>query len=146
MNLMVDTTVLLYAVGTEHVLREPCRRLLIAHGRGQVELITTVDVVLQFVHVRARRRDRHDAATLGWHYAHALEVVEQEPPDLDLGLTLFDLHPKLAVSTAMLAAVALNREVDALVSADRAFVAIPNLVCLHPTDETFARLLDGHLG
>lgn len=143
---MVDTTVLLYAVGTEHVLRDPCRRLLMAHGQGRVELMTTVDVLQQFVHVRARRRDRHDAAALGWHYVDALEVVVQEPPDLDLGLTLFDLHPGLGVFTAVLGAVALNREVDALVSADRAFAAIPNLVCLHPTDEAFSRLLDGHHG
>lgn len=40
--IVLDTTVLSYAVGTEHPLRAPCRRLLQAHGNGLVEAATTV--------------------------------------------------------------------------------------------------------
>ena len=143
MRVIVDTTVLVYAVGMEHALREPCRQLLVAHGRGHITVSTTVEVLQEFVHVQARRRDRHDATTLARQYLDALELIVQEPRDLDLGLTLFERHPRLGAFDAVLAAVALNRGVDILISADRAFAEIPNLPCLHPTSPEFNRLLTG---
>lgn len=142
MKVIVDTTVLVYAVGVEHALREPCRQLLIAHGRGRIEATTTVEVIQEFVHVRARRRDRHNAGTIARYYMDALPLIGQEPRDLELGLTLFEQHPRLGAFDAVLAAVALNRAVDALVSADRAFSEIPNLTCIHPTSLAFDRLLE----
>jgi predicted nucleic acid-binding protein len=140
-KIVVDTTVLVYAVGTEHELREPCRQLLVAHGRGVIEAATTVEVIQEFVHVRARRRDRHDATTLGRQYVDALQLIVQEPHDLELGLTLFEQHPKLGAFDAVLAAVVLNRGIDALISADRAFSEIPGLPFIHPTSPEFGRIL-----
>ena len=63
--IVLDTTVLSYAVGSEQALREPCRRLLQAHGDGHVEATPTLEVVQEFAHVRARRRSRADAVALG---------------------------------------------------------------------------------
>jgi predicted nucleic acid-binding protein len=142
-KVIVDTTVLIYAVGIEHPLREPCRQLLVAHGRGYVEATTTVEVIQEFAHVRARRRDWHDASTIARYYMDALPLIAQEPRDLELGLTLFEQHPKLGAFDAVLAAVALNRAVDALISADQAFAEIPNLVCIYPTSSAFSRLVAG---
>ena len=62
--ILFDTTVLSYAVGVEHPLREPCRRLLRAHGDGHIEAATTIEVVQEFVHVRARRRSRADSVSV----------------------------------------------------------------------------------
>ena len=62
--IILDTTVLAYAVGEDHPLREPCRRLLAAHANGSIEATTTVEVLQEFTHVRARRRSRQDAARL----------------------------------------------------------------------------------
>ena len=66
--ILLDTTVLSYAVGADHPLREPCRRLLRAHGNGHIEATTTIEVIQEFVHVRARRRSRPDAVALARHY------------------------------------------------------------------------------
>jgi len=60
--IVVDTTVLVYAVGTDHPLREPCQRLIRAIADGTILATTTIEVVQEFTHVRARRRDRKDAA------------------------------------------------------------------------------------
>lgn len=142
MRVIVDTTVLIYAVGTEHELREPCRQLLVAQGRGIIEAVTTIEVIQEFVHVRARRRDRQDAVKLGRQYVNALQLIVQEPHDLELGLTLFERHVRLGAFDAVLAAVALNRRVDALISADWAFSEIPDLHVVHPTSSEFARILN----
>jgi hypothetical protein len=54
--ILLDTTALVYAVGSEHPLREPCRALISAIGDGRIAATTTVEMLQQFTHVRARRR------------------------------------------------------------------------------------------
>ena len=39
--IILDTTVLVYAVGADHPLRDPRRRVLVAHGEGRIEATTT---------------------------------------------------------------------------------------------------------
>jgi len=53
--ILLDTPMLSYAVGAEHPLRDLCRPLLWAHGGGRIEAASTIEVVQEFVHVRARR-------------------------------------------------------------------------------------------
>jgi hypothetical protein len=130
--ILVDTTVLSYAVGVEHPLREPCRRLLRAHGDEQIDATTTVEVIQEFLHVRARRRSHSDAVALARHYVSALAPLATRPEDLDLGLTLFERHATLGAFDSVLAAVALNQRVEALVSADRAFRDVPGLRWVDP--------------
>jgi uncharacterized protein len=140
--ILVDTTVLSYAVGVEHSLREPCRRLLRAQADGRVEATTTIEVIQEFVHVRARRRSRADSVALARHYMAALSLLVTRSEDLDLGLTLFEQQPALGAFDSVLAAVALNQRVDALVSADRAFGHVPSLHWVDPATPDLDRLID----
>ena len=55
--IVLDTTVLVYAVGDDHELREPARRVVVtAVESGTAQATTTVEAIQEFVHVRARRR------------------------------------------------------------------------------------------
>jgi uncharacterized protein len=139
--IVLDTTVLAYAVGDEHPLREPCRRLLAAHASGTIEATTTVEVLQEFAHVRARRRTREDAANLTRLYSTALGPIVTTAADLDAGLSLFELHPELGAFDAVLAAVAIAHGAEALVSADGAFAAIPGLVWIDPATPAVDSLL-----
>jgi uncharacterized protein len=130
--IFLDTTVLAYAVGDEHPLREPCRRLLAAHAEGTIEATTTVEVLQEFAHVRARRRTREDAVRLTRLYSVALNPIVTAAADLDAGLTLFEQHAELGAFDAVLAAVALANDADALVSADSAFASVPGLTWMDP--------------
>jgi predicted nucleic acid-binding protein len=53
--IVLDTTVLVYAVGADHSLRRPCRDLVEAIAERRIEATTTVEVIQEFVHVRGRR-------------------------------------------------------------------------------------------
>ncbi len=139
--IVLDTTILCYAVGDEHALREPCRRVMRAHGDGRIEGTTTVAAVQEFVHVRSRRRSRADAVALGRQYAAAFSLLVCTAEDLALGLTLFERHPALGAFDAVLAAVALNHRADFLVSADRAFGDVPGLPWIDPGTPALDRLL-----
>lgn len=139
--IIVDTTVLVYAVGAEHPLRAPSRHVVTAITDGEIDATTTAGVIQEFAHVRARRYGRADAVR------HAQLYVDLLPPlspvgrdELRNGLRLFEQHSELTSFDAVLAAVALNRDAQ-LVSADRAFATVPGLRHADPAGPDFEQLL-----
>lgn len=126
--IVLDTTVLVYAVGDHHGLRDPARSLIEAVASGAVRATTTVEAIQEFVHVRARRHSRPNAAQLGVAYADLLgPLLTPGEEALREGLRLFERQPELGAFDAVLAAAALAADVDALVSADRAFASVRSL-------------------
>lgn len=142
--IVLDTTVLVYAVGQEHPLRKPCRRLIEAVSRGQIEAATTVEVIQEFTHVRARRRNRVDAVEVATAYAEMFApLLGVTTADLHSGLRLYRDTPRLGAFDAVLAAAALAAHADALVSADAAFAEVRSLEHVTPDAASVHRLLGG---
>lgn len=137
--ILLDTTVLVYAVGTEHPLRRPCRDLVQCIGAGQVAATTTVEVIQEFAHVRARRQGRADAATVATNLATMLApLVTIDADDVSTGMRVFREGDRIGAFDAVLAAAAMRRDhITALVSADRAFAEVDGLHVLDPASEVF---------
>lgn len=128
MSVLLDTTVLAYAVGDDHALRTPAQALLEATASGRLRATTTPEVIQEFAHVRARRRGRTDAARLAELYADLLgPLVEVGEHDLRAGMQLFGSHGSLGAFDAVLAAVAVRRGSTAFVSADTSFAGVGGL-------------------
>jgi predicted nucleic acid-binding protein len=140
--IVLDSAVLLYAVGAPHSLAEPCRRLLDAVGDGVVRATTTIEVIQEFTHVRSRRRDRASAIDLARRYVRLLSpLLVADERVLDQGLTLFERHPALGSFDAVLAATAISAEAEALVSPDRAFAGIRRLRHVDPATPALDQLI-----
>lgn len=142
--IVLDTTVLVYAVGSEHTYREPCRTLLEAVIAGEIQATTTAEVVQEFAHVRARRRDRNDAAE------HALDVLRLLSPLLPVderavrdGLAMWLRSPALGAFDCVLAAAAIVSGAEALVSADKAFADLHEVAHVYPSMRGVTGLLSG---
>jgi predicted nucleic acid-binding protein len=131
--LVLDTTVLVYAKGADHPFRDPCRRLIEAVGEGAVQATTTVEAIQEFVHVRARRRDRSDAARLARGYATLLSpLLSVTQADLERGLALYEAAERLGPFDAVLAAAAETAGARAIVSADGGFAALRGVAHVLP--------------
>jgi uncharacterized protein len=142
--IVLDTTILVYALGGEHPLRGPCQGLVAAVAEGRAEATTTLEVIQEFVHVRARRCDRADAADRGRELLGLLQpLLAPGEPELALGLRLFEEHPTLGAFDAVLAAATMLSGADALVSADRAFAGIRGLAWMDPAGPQLRDLLAG---
>lgn len=142
--ILLDTTVLVYAVGADHPLRDPCRALVAALRDGDLRATTTPEVIQEFAHVRARRRDRRDAAELAGDFASLLRpLVVVDDDDLHGGLALFAEHEQLGAFDAVLAAAALRRGLPALISADRAFATVDDLPYFDPGQPDLVPTLSG---
>ena len=140
--IVVDTTVLAYAVGGEHPLRDASRRFVAAVTRGALRATTTVEVIQELAHIFSRRRSRAEAASLARDYADMLSpLLAFDARSLDHGLALFEAHPGLGCFDAFLAATALAADVEALVSADAGFAGISGLDHVVPGTEAFDRLV-----
>lgn len=140
--IVLDTTVLVYAVGDLHELRDPCRRLITAVQSGRLTATTTVEVIQEFAYVRARRRSRSDAAELARSYVDLLSpLLPVAERDLLDGLQLFERHPDLGSFDAVLAAAARNAGANALVSADAAYRKVPQLRHVVPDNAGTAVLI-----
>lgn len=141
--IVVDTTVLVYAVGEEHPLRAPCRDLIEIAARGEIRATTTVEVLQEFAHVRARRRPRDDAAALARSYAELFApLLSVEGQDLVAGLRLFERSAVLGAFDAVLASATLRSKAT-LVSADGAFQDVRGLRLLNPSYPSFIEQLRG---
>jgi uncharacterized protein len=139
--IVVDTTVLVYAVGVEHALKAPSMRLFEVAATGGVKVTTTVEVIQEFAHIRARRFPRREAAATARNFARVLSpLLAVDGTVLERGLTLFERHP-LGAFDAVLAAAALGHHADVLVSADAAFASVPRLRHVVPGTPEFERLI-----
>jgi uncharacterized protein len=142
--IVLDTTVLVYAKGADHPLRDPCRELVQAIADRQIAATTTVEVVQEFVHVRARRRGRDDAASLGRDYAELLApLLTVTSDDLARGLAWYRRSDRLGAFDAVLAAAASAAGVRAVVSADGAFGELGEIAHVAPDRAGVAGLLAG---
>ncbi len=132
---LYDTNVFVYAVGGESSYREPCRRILAAAERHELEGEASVDLVQELVHQRYRQTgQRVAAARMGRRIAEACLLHALRPEDLKLALALFEQGVALGARDASFAAVALNRGIDLILSADRAFDHVSGLARVDPAD------------
>jgi len=138
--ILLDTNVLVYALGTEHPLRDTSRRAV--EAAVTVRVTTALVVIQEFLHVFGLARPRRIAADAARSYATAFEpLLAPDADDLGLAVELYERHARLEASDALLAATALNREVGALVTADRAFADVPGLRVFDPRAPELAAML-----
>lgn len=134
-RVLVDANVFIYALGADHPYRDPCRDVVAALARREIQAETSVEILQEVVHVRRRRNGARDAAArareiLAWD----LPVHELGVDDLERALKLIESDGSLPVRDAVHAAVALNREIDAVLSTDRDFDRIDGLARVDPAD------------
>ncbi|MBS1847504.1 MAG: type II toxin-antitoxin system VapC family toxin [Actinobacteria bacterium] len=139
--ILIDTTILVYATGTEHALRAPSRALIDRVADGRVSATTTVEVIHEFAHVRARRLGRSDAARQARRFAIGLApLMRPDAQDLSDALDLLEASSSLGSFDSVLAARARRRGWE-LASADRGFAEVATLEVLDPASPNFLERL-----
>lgn len=129
-----DSNVFLYAIGTEHRYREPCRALIRALARGKLSAETSAETIQEVVHHRRRRGDEQ-ATERGRRAADLCTAVH--PFDRAVmvdSLELIDRHPDLPTRDAVHAATALATGITLLISTDRDFDPLNGLERIDPSD------------
>lgn len=140
--IVLDTTVLAYAVGSEHRFQGPCMRLMEAIEAGSLSATTTPEVIQEFAHIRARRAARQNAIELATAFADLLApLIAVEETALRRGLALYGDHHGIGSFDAVLLAAAMDTGATAIASADAAFGAVGGIRHVVPDDVGVSALL-----
>lgn len=140
--IVLDSNILVYAVGRDHALRDHCRAIVAAIRDGIIEATTTIGMIDEFLHVHAKSRGRAEAVQVAEDYLALLSpLLVVEEADLRPAFRLFERVDGLDVSDAVLAAAAIRADAQALISADQAFGRVPRLRHVDPTGESLDGLL-----
>jgi uncharacterized protein len=139
---LFDTSVFVYALGGEHPYRDPCRAIMGMGVEGRLAGEASIELLHEFVYVRARRSSTRAAAVADARDIAAtsrLHAVDQA--DIERALELWAEHERLDMRDAIFAAQALNRGIDAILSPDQGFDGVENLQRIDPADGEAVALL-----
>jgi predicted nucleic acid-binding protein len=143
-RVVLDTAVFVYAVGSEHPYREPCRAIVERARLRLVSAAVSVDLLQEFVHHRVRRTgDRAEAVRQAGEIPLFCRVLDLTLADARAALDLFATHERLHARDAVFAAVALQRGIGHILSPDRAFDVVAGLVRVDPLDAAGVEALTG---
>jgi predicted nucleic acid-binding protein len=132
---LFDTGVFVYAVGAPHPHRDPCRDVIGRARSGELRGEASTDLPRELAHQRFRRTgDRDQAVETARATAALCRLHELRPQDVLHGLELHRANGRLGARDAVLAAVALGREIGAILSTDRAFDVVAGLARVDPAD------------
>jgi len=130
---LFDTAVFVYARGTSHPYRAPCRELVEAARTGKLAGEGSVELVQEYAHLLLRRGlPRRSVRDEARDVAALFRGHDFEEPDLALALGLIADHPALSMRDCVHAATALRRGVGLIVSPDRGFDSVPGLERVDP--------------
>jgi predicted nucleic acid-binding protein len=132
---LVDSAVVVYALGAESQWRQPCRQVLVQAGQQRFSAYASVEMIQEFVHHRLRRSgDRAASAKQGRYAASLFTLLNFDREVLDLSLNLIERLPTIRGRDAVHAATALAYGIGTIVSPDKAFDGIPGLVRVDPLE------------
>ncbi len=134
-RVFIDANIFLYAVGGAGPHREPCRAVLAAVGRGEIDGVTSTEALQEILHVRMRRAGVKDAvAAVRAAAALVVEVLAVGPAEILRACDILDAHPRLSARDAVHVGVMENAGIASLVSVDKDFDALRHVKRLTPRD------------
>ncbi len=135
MSLFIDTAVIMYAGGGDHPLREPCRQIIERVGAGELDAVTSVEVVQEIVHRFMAMRRPDIAGTMARRtmdtFAPVIPMTHalmRRVPDL------IDRYPTLSARDLVHVATCLHEGISEIVSPDRGFDVVREIRRVAPEE------------
>lgn len=132
---LLDTSIAVYALGTDHPLKAPCRAFLELTASGTLRGYASVEMIQELVHHRLRRTgSRSISAQDGRDMCSAATLLTFDREVLDLSMDLIDRYPGVRGRDAVHVATALAYGIDKIASTDKGFDGIAGVIRIDPRD------------
>lgn len=133
MTVFIDTSILMYAAGGDHPLREPCAAVMRSIREGSTEATTSVEVIQEILHrflsIRDPKTGRDLAKRTMDTFAPVLPVTHalmRRVPDLA------KRYPALAARDLVHVATCVHEGITEIISTDRGFDQVAELQRIDP--------------
>lgn len=134
-KVFLDANIFLYAVGADGPHKEPCRKVLLAIGKGTLDAVTSSEVLQEVLHVRSRRVDLKDGVQAARAAAAIVaEVLPVTGEDVLSACRLIERHPQLTARDAIHVAVMKASHIQTLISVDKDFDSLKDIKRVDPED------------
>jgi uncharacterized protein len=134
-SLFIDTAVIMYAGGGDHPLREPCGQIIERVGAGELDAVTSTEVVQEIVHRFMAIRRPDIAGSMARRtmdtFAPVIPITHallRRVPDL------IDRYPTLSARDLVHVATCIHEGIVEIVSPDRGFDVVKELRRVPPED------------
>jgi predicted nucleic acid-binding protein len=132
-TVFIDTSVVMYAAGGEHPLREPCRRIIDRAADGSIDAVTSVEVIQEILHRFLATGRADDGATLAERTQDLFAPVLPITHALMRGIPpLAGRYPGLSARDIVHVATCVHEGMTDIVTADRGFDAVSEIRRLDP--------------
>jgi predicted nucleic acid-binding protein len=129
----LDACIPIYAAGSEHHYKEPCRRILEAVAEREIEAVTDVEVVQEIAY-RYHAIRRPEGVVLAEEFLLLVpEVLPVTRSAIAYSLELLKAYPSVRPRDAIHAAVMVQAGIEIIVTADGHFDIIEEVRRLDPT-------------
>ena len=133
-RVFIDVNIAMYAAGTPHSLREPCQRVILAAGGGQIDAWTDVEVfqeiLYRYLHIQEKGK--------GLQVLRSLPPLDagQDPPckrrGCGVSAPVGDSYPSKPARNTDPLAVMNHHNINRIITSDKGFAAIPDVAWLDP--------------
>jgi predicted nucleic acid-binding protein len=130
----IDTNILMYAVGTEHPLKQPCLRILEKISQGEIAAATDTEVFQEVAYRYWSQKKWSIALEVLRDFQHLFsEIYPVEKQHLDLFYSLLTDEKKLSPRDVIHIAVMQSQGLKNIYTADRAFANVRGLKVHFPS-------------
>jgi predicted nucleic acid-binding protein len=130
----IDANLIMYAIGTPHPLREPCRTILKQIKDGLIQVVTNTET-LQEILYRFFSIKRYSQAEVA--YTSTVEICAEILPvtlrDMDLAMDFLKRYPEITSRDAVHAATMIHHDINKILSTDSHFDLIHEVRRIPPT-------------
>lgn len=135
MTAFVDTSVIMYAAGSDHALKAPCQRVLERVADGELDAVISVEVVQEIIHRFAAIRRPAQGASIA---SDAMDLFAPVLPITHATVRrmpeLIALYSALAARDLLHVAACQQEGIEEIISTDRGFEAVVGLRRIDPVE------------
>jgi predicted nucleic acid-binding protein len=132
-TVFIDSAIIMYAGGAEHPLRDPCGRIIKSIGDGDIDAVTSAEVIQEILHrfISVRRPETgraqaNDALDLFAPVLPITHALMRRVPDLGMR------YPSLAARDLVHVAACIQEGITEIISTDRGFDQVAEVRRIDP--------------
>ena len=134
MTVFIDTSVVMYAAGGEHPLRDPCQRIIDGISDGTIDAVTSAEVVQEILHRFLAIGLPEEGATLAERTQDLMAPVLPITHALMRRVPLLaGRYPSLAARELVHVATCIHEGIGEIISADHGFDGVTEVRRIDPT-------------
>jgi len=125
---LIDTNIILYSLGREHPLKEPCKRLIAKIASGEITANIDVEILQEVLYIYAHRNERVKGIAA---CRYLLDIFPNPFPisknEISSAISFLDKYPSIVSRDAIHAAVVVNNKLKGIISEDSDFAVIKGI-------------------